>query len=115
MTTREVYDVADGEVQAQWQGLMAARDQVATIHDELVADQRRLRGSVDGLLDGGWRGVAASAYAEGWNEWTTSADGVLESLATMAQLIDGVLTEFVVTDDGVERDVSGLHARLGGL
>jgi len=106
--------VADGEVYAQWQGLMAARDQVATIHDELVADQRRLRTSVDGLLGGGWRGVAAKAYAEGWEEWTTSADGVLESLATMAQLIDGVLQDLHATDDVVERDVSGLHARLGG-
>jgi WXG100 family type VII secretion target len=105
--------MADGELYAQWQGLMAARDQVSTIHDELVTDQRRLRTSVDGLLDGGWRGVAATAYTEGWGEWTTSADAVLESLATMGQLIDGVLREFHVTDGGVERDVSGLHARLG--
>lgn len=103
----------NGELYAQWQGLRAARDQVATVHDELVTDQRRLRTSVDGLLDGDWRGVAATAYAEGWTEWTTSADEVLESLATMAQLIDGVLQEFHATDDGVERDVSGLHGRLG--
>jgi WXG100 family type VII secretion target len=105
--------MSEGEMHAQWQGLMAARDQVAAVHDELAADQRRLRTSVDGLLDGDWRGVAASAYAEGWGEWTTSADAVLGSLETMAQLIDAVLRDFRGTDDAVLGDVSGLQARLG--
>lgn len=106
--------MAAGEVYADWRGLASARDQVAAVHDELVSDQRRLRSAVGGLLDGDWRGVAASAYAEGWQEWTSSADIVLESLATMGELIDGVLRDLQARDEGVGGDLSALHGRLGG-
>lgn len=65
---------------------------------------------VDALLDGGWSGAAATAYLEGWQEWRAGCDEVLESLATMADLVVAAGVDLDTADVGV-RDV---HESLTG-
>ena len=91
------------------------RDAVAGLHDaaaRLTASRDRAARSVDGLL-GSWWGTAAVAYAAGWEEWRAGADQVLDSLATMAGLLDAVGADFVATDSLSGDALARLTARLG--
>lgn len=93
----------------------AFRDTVADLHDaagRLGGSRDRAARSVDALL-GGWRGAAASSYAEGWAEWRDGADRVLEGLAAMATLLDAVAADLSATDSTSGDALARLSARLG--
>lgn len=89
------------------------------VHDvrraaELLRDDRdRVARRVDTLLDGGWAGPAATAYADGWEDWKRSADVVLDGLSRMAELLDAVHADVVATDAASGAGLDRLGARLG--
>ena len=64
---------------------LAAVADVRRTADRLRADRDQVAREVDALLDGSWRGPAATAYAEGWADWKRSAAVVLDGLATMVR------------------------------
>lgn len=76
-------------------------------------DRDRVARHVETLLDGGWRGVAATAYGEGWLEWREGADQVLAGLEAMARLLRGVEASFTETDRGALASVTRIADRLG--
>lgn len=84
----------------------AAAERLRTHHD-------RVARQVETLLDGGWRGTAASAYAEGWDVWRSGAQQVLDGLVAMGRLLDAADARFVGSDDTAEASVARLAARLG--
>jgi WXG100 family type VII secretion target len=58
---------------------------------EVLATARdRIGQEVDGLLNGGWSGVAADSFAEAWSEWWAASGDVVDGLVAMAQLLDAV-------------------------
>jgi WXG100 family type VII secretion target len=79
----------------------------------LRSDRDRVSARVETLLDGGWSGAAASAYAEGWAVWRDGADQVLAALETMAGLLRSADIDFVETDRAAESSVALIAARLG--
>jgi len=81
--------------------------------DRLRADRDRVAHRVDGLLDGGWTGAAASMYAEGWEDWKRSAEAVLSGLAAMSELLDAAHADLEVTDVGSGSGLDRIAARLG--
>lgn len=81
--------------------------------DQLGEDRDRVARRVDALLDGGWTGAAASAYAEGWADWKRSADAVLAGLATMADLLEATHADVTATDLVASAGLDRLTARLG--
>ncbi len=95
---------------------LAFRSTVADVRraaDRLREDRDRVARRVDGLLDGGWTGAAASTYAEGWADWKRSAEAVLDGLAAMAELLDATHADLEVTDLGSGARLDRLTARLG--
>lgn len=93
----------------------AFRDTVADLHDaaaRLTSCRERAARSVDALL-GSWRGTAASAYAEGWDEWRHGAARVLDGLTTMATLLDAASADYVSVDASSGSSLDRLTARLG--
>jgi WXG100 family type VII secretion target len=90
-----------------------AVDAVREAADRLGEDRDRVAGRVDDLLDTGWQGAAARAYAEGWDDWKRSADAVLHGLSTMAELLDAVHTDVTTTDGASGSGLDRLAARLG--
>ena len=76
--------------------------------DRLAASRRRIGRQVEALLDGGWQGCAADAFAEAWREWECGARDVLDGLVSMTQLLA------VVHRDLVERDTAS-QARLDAV
>ncbi|MFC7492818.1 MULTISPECIES: WXG100 family type VII secretion target [unclassified Nocardioides] len=79
----------------------------------LRTDRDRVHHRVETLLDGGWRGTAASAYAEGWATWREGADQVLAALETMSALLRAADVDLVETDQKAESSVTLLASRLG--
>lgn len=94
----------------------AFRDAVADVRraaDRLRGDRDRVARRVDALLDGGWRGAAATSYAAAWEEWTRGADRVLAGLDTMGDLLEAVDASLLRTDAGCGAGLGRLTARLG--
>ena len=89
--------------------------QVEAAAARLRHDRDAASHQVDALLEGGWRGAAADAYAEGWAEWHAGAEQVLAGLETMTRLLDAVEVSFIGSDDGVGSVVDRIAARLGDV
>lgn len=92
---------------------LAAVADVRRTAEQLASDRDRVARRVDGLLDGGWTGAAATAYAEGWADWKRSAEAVLDGLATMADLLDAAHADVTSTDLSSGSGLDRLTARLG--
>ena len=90
-----------------------AVDDVRRAAERLRDDRDRVAGRVDALLDGGWAGPAATAYAEGWEDWKRSASLVLDGLSRMAELLDAAQADVVSTDAAAGAGLDRLTARLG--
>ena len=91
----------------------AAVADVAAAADRLRADRDRVARQVGDLLDGGWTGPAASAYAEGWSDWCAGAEQVLDGLVAMGRLLDAVHLDLGERDLDAGAGLSVLAARLG--
>jgi WXG100 family type VII secretion target len=91
----------------------AAVADVAAASDRLRADRDRAAHQVDVLLDGGWSGAAAAAYAEGWSDWCAGAERVLDGLVAMGRLLAAVHADLTERDLGSQSGIDRLTARLG--
>jgi len=82
---------------------------VRTGADAFHDARRRVDHEVDALLDGGWAGVAADSFADGWLDWQRAAGEVFDGLVAMGQLLDAVHADLS------DRDVESQAAldRLG--
>jgi WXG100 family type VII secretion target len=89
-----------------------SRGAVAAASDRLAADRERIDARVTGFLAAGWRGRAATAFADAWDDWSLAADDVRDGLAAMATLLDAVHRDMVVQDDAAAGPLSRLTDRL---
>ena len=101
------------ELSADHPAFRAAISDVIAAADRLRDDRDRVARQVDVLLDGGWSGPAATAYAEGWDDWCAGAERVLDGLVTMGRLLDAVHRDLTERDLGARTGLDRLAARLG--
>lgn len=66
--------------------------------DHLAATRERIGREVDGLLDGGWSGTAATAFADAWQDWWASAGEVHAGLVAMGDLVAAVHRDLAEQD-----------------
>lgn len=102
-----------GTLAADHPAFRAAVADVAAAADRLRTDRGRVTRQVDVLLDGGWSGAAAAAYAEGWSDWCAGAERVLDGLVVMGRLLDAVHADLTERDLGAQSELARLTARLG--
>lgn len=101
------------ELQLGYDALRVAADDVAAAVGELDGAGRRCAGEVDRLLDGGWRGAAADAFASAWSDWLA---GAVEVRAALAAIGDAIATSerlATTADAGSAVDLGSLHGRVG--
>jgi WXG100 family type VII secretion target len=67
---------------------------------------------VRGFLDAGWRGVAADAFNQAWQDWLTAATDVEDGLAAMAELLDATQRDFNAQDDASQDSLDRVSARI---
>lgn len=92
--------------------LQQAQDLVARTAADLVAERRRLDGSVSGLLGAGWSGGAADEYRQAWGEWCQGADRVLDALHVASELMGQTRASYLASDDASVRTTSPISSRL---
>jgi WXG100 family type VII secretion target len=80
----EAFDRGRADVREAAERLRTARDR---------ADRR-----VTGFVRAGWRGVAADAFADAWEEWRAAAADVEQGLSRMAELMDGTQRDLHARD-----------------
>lgn len=100
------------DVRLEHPAFRAAVADVAAAADGLRTDRDRVARQVDVLLDGGWSGAAAAAYADGWAEWCAGAERVLDGLVAMGRLLDAVHLDLTERDLGSQSALDRLTARL---
>lgn len=66
------------------------------------------------LLESGWRGGAASAYAPVWQQWNDGARKVVEGLQRMSELLDIAGKEYAKTDQSAAGSVGSTMRGSGG-
>ena len=64
------------------------------------------------LLDGGWTGIAAEAFDDGWEEWRAGAAEVLAALATMRHLVADVHVDLTERDAAAAASLASVNRRL---
>lgn len=103
----------DGTITADHAAFRVAVADVRRAADLLRHDRDRVAREVDALLDGGWRGAAASSYAEAWSDWMRAAETVLGGLAAMADLLRAADADLADSDLTAGSALDVLTARLG--
>ena len=77
-----------------------------------LSDARaRASGEVDLLLDG-WRGAAATEFAEAWSTWLRASGDVASSLTSLADSLAMFQTDMSDRDADVASSLSLLERRL---
>lgn len=77
----------------------------------LVDVRTRAAGEVALLLDG-WRGAAASEFAEAWEVWLRASAEVASSLGGLADALSSFQTDVADRDAAVSSSLSVLARRL---
>ncbi|MBB6627141.1 WXG100 family type VII secretion target [Nocardioides sp. KIGAM211] len=97
----------------------AALADLARATERLDRSRTRAGAEVRGLLDGGWVGPAADAFAAGWAEWSDGAAAVSAGLAALRDLLDAVHRDLVAADAAsqaaLDRMAAGVAAACGAL
>jgi WXG100 family type VII secretion target len=78
---------------------------------ELSSARSRAAGEVDLLLSG-WRGSAATAFAEAWEAWLAASREVSSGLLGLAESLDGFQTDVVQRDEAALVALRSLAERL---
>jgi WXG100 family type VII secretion target len=74
---------------------------------------RRSADDVDRLLDGGWRGPAATAFGSAWADWLAGASEVRAALCSIGEGISAARGTALTADTTTTSEVVALHERLG--
>ena len=78
--------------------------------EELDARRRRADRSIEAVL-ASWRGSAADAFRERWEEWSRATAAVVDDLAAAAQALDLARADLVRADAASAEGARGLEDR----
>ena len=87
-------------------------DDVRTACELLDSDVSGIDRRVRGFVDSGWRGLAADAFVEAWDDWKRAADDVEEALLGMGELLGAALRDFTAQDEASQAALDALSTRL---
>ena len=85
---------------------------VRAASERLAHDRDDVDARVRGFLAAGWSGVAATAFAEAWDDWKRAADDVKQGLDAMADLMAAVQRDFIEQDTASQASLDAVSARI---
>lgn len=101
------------EIALGYDAFRTAVEQLRDAATELEDQRTALAREVDGLLDAGWRGEAASSFAEAWDDWVSGADDVVGALTSLASAVAAAGRSLSRADERTGTTVDQLRGRLG--
>lgn len=96
------------------EALTVAASDVDRVHGALVTAVADVRADVTSLVGASWRGAAAAAFRDGYDEWERGARQVLDALVATGSALDVTRTSYLAVDDSAADVLDRLGARLGG-
>ncbi len=96
------------------EALTVAAADVDRVHGALTAALGDVSAEVTSLVGSSWRGAAASAFQDGYDEWERGARQVLEALVATGSALDATRADYLGVDDAAADVLDRLGARLGG-
>jgi WXG100 family type VII secretion target len=100
------------EIVLGYDEMQAAAAEATAVLGELAQACDRSEAEVARLLDGGWSGAAAAAFAEAWAQWCSGAVSVRVGLASLASGVAASERSARETDGGVTGAMARLEGRL---
>jgi uncharacterized protein YukE len=100
------------QIDLQHSAFERARREVMEAHDGLRRGRDSLSRRAEGLLSGGWTGVAAGQYARAWSEWEHGAERVLGSLLHLSAAMETARARLSASDAEASARASYLEVRL---
>lgn len=92
--------------------LQVCGSMLGQIGADLRIEMGALQREMDALLSGGWRGQAATGFANGWELWLRGARDVLDALDAIGRLLGETGRDYQATDtssaDNVRESGAGL-------
>lgn len=101
----------DMEIRVEVPEFHASVAEVRRTATALVDGRTRAAGEVALLLDG-WRGAAASEFAEAWEVWLRASSAVASSLGELADALTQFQTDLSDRDATASSSLSALAGRL---
>jgi WXG100 family type VII secretion target len=92
--------------------LSIGADAVEARAADMATRRAEIEASVDGLL-AGWRGDAASRFADLWEEWRTGADEVIANLSASSVALRSARDDVSLADASSSVTHELLSRRLG--
>lgn len=112
----QVASVAGGsggqELRVHTDTLGSASDQLQSIADELRDGLRRLVSQAERVIEGTWRGEAATAFSKEWDEFREAAESIVEDADVIAGLVSLSVTHYVNDDDTSAEMLRATWSRL---
>ncbi|GAA1478244.1 hypothetical protein GCM10009623_26900 [Nocardioides aestuarii] len=100
------------EIVLGYDELRAAAAEAEAVLGELTQACDRGEAEVARLLDGGWTGAAATAFADAWGDWLAGAASVRAGLAGLAAGVDTSAHVAGAADATVTTGLARLEERL---
>lgn len=100
------------EIVLGYDEMRAAAAEAAAVLGELEQACDRGEAEVARLLDGGWSGAAAAAFAEAWAQWCSGAVSVRSGLSALAAGVDSSERLAREADHLVTSSLERLEGRL---
>ncbi len=92
--------------------LQVCGSMLGQIGEDLRTEMGVLQREMDVLLSGGWRGQAATGFAQGWELWLQGAGDVLDALDAMGRLLGESGRDYQRTDTSSANNVRESGAGL---
>ncbi|OMB89919.1 hypothetical protein A5746_21790 [Mycolicibacterium conceptionense] len=87
------------ELRVETTTLDSASDQLQSIADELQDELRRLVSNIERVVEGTWRGEAATSFAREWEDFRSAAESVVDDADVIAGLVALSATHYAGTDE----------------
>ena len=78
--------------------LQSTRTFVDDVAHDVLGEVSKIGREVDDLLESGWSGGSARAFAAGWVDWKSAARDTLRALDTMAGLLGVAGRDYAESD-----------------
>ncbi|MBN3456392.1 WXG100 family type VII secretion target [Mycobacterium sp. DSM 3803] len=101
-----------GELRVETDTLASTSDELQTIADGLRDELRRLISNTESVVEGSWRGEAATAFAREWEEFRSAAESIVEDADVIAGLVALSAKQYSGTDEASAQMLRATWSRV---
>lgn len=86
--------------------LQAVSTQLSSTASQIASENAAALNLVNGLVGEGWEGAASAQFEALFNQWKSSADGLLSSLDGISRLLSQAGTAYADTEQSIKQSMT---------